>query len=129
MSEIVIIEMTPFVFEDGNTYYFKIIKRGHSNDYHDLYVYEKVKSTKTTRSFWGKESVDITETFKKLNEKQELIGVKLLTHEIKESIKKILISSKANYQLKDWDGFVGDVPDDVKISLKRDGRLKDILGE
>lgn len=45
--------MTPFIFEDGNTYYFKIVKREHSNDFHDLYVYEKV--TKKHKSFWGKD--------------------------------------------------------------------------
>lgn len=28
----VIIEMTPFIFEDGNTYYFQIIKRESSNN-------------------------------------------------------------------------------------------------
>ena len=41
MSEIVI-KMTPFIFEDGNTYYFQIEDRDSSNDYHDLYVYKKV---------------------------------------------------------------------------------------
>jgi hypothetical protein len=47
----IIIEMTPFIFEDGKTYYFNITKREYTkllpNDFHDLWVYEKVeKETK-----------------------------------------------------------------------------------
>jgi hypothetical protein len=40
-----------------------------------------------------------------------------------------LIANKATHQLKDWDGFVGDIPDDVKVALKRESSLKNILGE
>jgi len=118
----IIIEMTPFIFEDGNTYYFQIHKRDSSNDYHDLYVYEK----HTEKKFWG----GVKESFVCLNiDKPELIEVRLDTYNIKYRIKKILIATKAKHQLKDWDGFVGEVPDDVKKSLKRDGKLKNILGE
>ena len=40
MSKI-IIEMTPFLFEDGNTYYFQVTSRD-SNSFHRLDVYEKI---------------------------------------------------------------------------------------
>ena len=51
MGAEVIIEMTPFIFEDGNTYYFQIVKRGSSNDWHNLFVYEKITTkTKGNRS-------------------------------------------------------------------------------
>jgi hypothetical protein len=120
----VIIEMTPFIFEDGNTYYFKIEKREHSNDYHDIYVFEKVRTE--TKGWFGK--VNVYEQYVRLNDSPELISVNLNTDEIKRDIKKILISTKAKYQLKDWDGFVGDIPNDVKVAMKRDESLKELLG-
>ena len=130
MDEIeLIIEMTPFIFEDGNTYYFQIVKRGYSNDYHDLFVYEKVKLKSESKSFWGKVTITESESFVKVSEKSELISAKLNTSEIKREIKKILIANKAIHQLKDWDGFVGDIPEDVKVALKRESSLKNILGE
>ena len=136
MDEIeLIIEMTPFIFEDGNTYYFQIVKRGSSNDYHNLFVYEKVKNK--SKNFWGK--VTESEKFVKVSERPELISVILNTVEIKREIKKILIANKDIHQLKYWDGFVGDIPDDVKdiidnltirlVALKREISLKNILGE
>lgn len=115
----IIIQLTPFVFEDGNTYYFQILKRQSSNDYHDLYVYEKIQK----KNFFGIKK----ESYKQINERPELVSVKLDTDEIKRDIRKILIATKASEQLKDWDGFVGNVPEDVKIALKRDSKLKDIL--
>jgi hypothetical protein len=126
MEEVnIVIEMTPFIFEDGNTYYFQIVKRGSSNDYHDIYVYEKIRDEK--KNFWGK--VKIYEYFSKINKRSELISVKLDTSEIKRDIKKILTANKAKHQLKNWDGFVGDIPNDVKLALKRESSLKNILGE
>lgn len=124
MKEEIIIEMTPFIFEDGKRYYFQILKRD-SNDYHDIYVYEKVK--KETRNFFGR--VKVSEEFVRINKKPELVSIELRTDEIKKDIKKILVANKADYRLKNWDGFVGDVPNDVKTALKRDNSLKDILGE
>ena len=120
----VIIETTPFIFEDGNTYYFQIVKREHSNDYHDIYVYEKIKEEK--KYFWG--GVKVNESFKQINKNPELISTNLDTNEIKRQLKKILIATKARHQLKNWDGFVGNIPDEVKTALKRENRLKDILG-
>lgn len=121
----VIIEMTPFLFEDGNTYYFQILKRGYSNDYHDIFVYEKIREEE--RNFWGR--VKVKEYFKQINKSPELVSVNLDTSEIKKDIKKILIATKATHQLKNWDGFVGNIPDDAKVALKREASLKNILGE
>lgn len=42
----VVIEMTPFIFEDGNTYYFQILKRSHSNDYHDIMYMRRLEKKK-----------------------------------------------------------------------------------
>ena len=36
-----VIEKTPFIFEDGNIYYFDVTERS-SSSYHNLWVYEKV---------------------------------------------------------------------------------------
>jgi hypothetical protein len=121
----VIIEMTPFIFEDGNTYYFQILKRESSNDYHDIFVYEKIRQEK--KNIFGK--VKIKESYKKINDEPELVSISLDTQKIKEDIKKILIANKAKHQLKNWDGFVGDIPNDVKTALRRDSSLKNILGE
>jgi hypothetical protein len=121
-EERVIIEMTSFIFEDGNTYYFKIFNRPSSRDFRDLYVYEKVITK--SKSFWGKEK--ITEEFVKLNDSAELIDIVLDTRSIKNKIKSILIATKASYKMKDWDGFVGDIPDEIKKSLTRDNKLNDL---
>jgi hypothetical protein len=121
----VIIEMTPFLFEDGKIYYFQILKREYSNDYHDIFVYEKIE--KVSRNFWGR--VEKKEEFKLVNKRPELVSVNLDADEIKKDIKKILVANKAKYQLKDWDGFVGNIPDDLKVAIKRDVLLGNILGD
>jgi len=123
MVDNIIIEMTPFIYEDGKTYYFQILKRKYSNYYHDLYVYERILEEK--KNFWSK--LKVKEHYKLINQKPELVTTKLNTTEIKSEIKKILIAKKAKHLLNGWDGFVGDIPEDVKKSLRRDSRLKDIL--
>ena len=125
MKQDVIIEMTPFIFEDGNTYYFEILRRESSNDYHDIYVYEKIIEER--KNFWGK--LKVKEYFNKINKNPELVSTSLDTNEIKRDLKKILIATKAKHQLRNWDGFVGNIPDDVKTALKRESSLKNILGE
>lgn len=125
----VIIEMTPFVFEDGKIYYFQILKRDSSNDYHNLYVYEKINIDKT--SFIGKlfNKLNTVSEYKSINDRPELVSIRLNVNEIKEDIKKIISSTKAHKQIVGWDGFVGDVPDDLKQALKRESKLRNILGE
>ncbi len=45
---------------------------------------------------------------------------------IKTHIIKILKGTKAVYKIKDWDGFVGDIPDEAKKSLSRNDKLNDL---
>ena len=125
----VIIEMTPFVFEDGKIYHFQVLKRESSNDYHDLFVYEKVDVDKS--SFFDKilKRVNIISEFKQINDRPKLISLDLNIIEIKSNIKKIIISTKANKQIEGWDGFVGDVPEDLKQAIKRDAKLNNILNQ
>ena len=118
--------MTSFIFEDGNTYYFQIYKRERSNDYHDLFVYEKIEY----KTWYGSNR----SKYNQLNYCPELICVKLDSKEIKTHIIKILKAhiikilkaTKAVYKIKDWDGFVGDIPDEAKKSLSRNDKLNDL---
>jgi hypothetical protein len=119
----IIIKMTPFIFEDGNTYYFEIHKRG-GNDYHDLYAYKKVV-IKRKFLWWKWENV----RYDLLNETPELIGIALNNAEIKADLKKIIVSKSVNHQIKGWDGFVGNVPESLKKSMQRDSKLNDLFGE
>lgn len=114
----VVIQMTDFIFEDGNTYYFKIYKREGSNSFHDLYVYEK----KESKTWYGSAKTE----YIRLNSSPELIDINLISYDIKEHIKKILTGNRADYAIKDWDGFVGDVPDDAKKSLARNSKLDNL---
>lgn len=123
MSDIVI-KMTPFIFEDGNTYYFQIEDRDSSNDYHDLYVYKKVV-IKRKFLWWKWEST----RYDLINESPELVDTTLNINEIKSDIKKIIIAKSANHQIKGWDGFVGNVPEDLKKSMLRDSKLNDLFNE
>jgi hypothetical protein len=124
MSDIVI-EMTPFVYEDGKTYYFEIYKRRSSNDFHDLYVYKKLI---TKKSFlWRKWEIIEYKCFNEGN--AELVSVSLNSENIKLKIEKILNANSAMHQIKNWDGFVGNVPDDIKKALQRDSKLDELLGE
>jgi len=119
-----IIEMTPFVFEDGNIYCFKIVKREGSSDFHDLYVYSKA-TIKKKFLWWTWENV----RYEQLNEKGELVPVSLDTCQVKRDIKKVIMACGRFRKLVGWDGFVGNVPEDMKKSMQRDSKLKDLFGE
>jgi hypothetical protein len=114
----IVIKMTPFIFEDGNTYYFEI-KRRSGNSYHDLYVYEKVVTK--NKFLWKKwEEVE----YKCFNKGfGELVKTELDLDNIKEKIKKVLIANSATHQIKGWDGVVGD----VSTAMKRDSKLNDLF--
>lgn len=120
----IVIKMTPFIFENGNTYYFKIVRRDGCNDYHDLYVYKKV-TIKKKFLWWTWENV----RYDQLNERGEMVSVKLDTSEVKREIHKIIIARSAFHQLKGWDGFVGNVPEEMKKSMQRESKLNDLFGE
>ena len=120
----IVIKMTPFIFENGNTYYFKIVRRDGSTDFHDLYVYNKVV-IKRNFLWWTWENV----RYDQFNERGEMVSVKLITSEVKREIHKIIIARSAVHQLKGWDGFVGNVPEELKKSMQRDSKLNDLFGE
>ena len=124
------IKMTPFIFEDGKTYYFEIheqddlLRKITNNDYHDLYVYKKVV-TKRKFLWWKWENI----RYDLINESPEWVSTKLNSSEIKADIKKVIIAESAKKQIKGWDGFVGDVPQEIKAAHKRDSKISDLIGE
>lgn len=123
-----IVEMTPFLFEDGNTYYFEIRKR-HGNSYHNLFVYKNVEKI-TERKTWfglGPTEKKVTSELVCINkDNASLVNTTLDSKEVKREIKNIIIANQAVTKIKDWDGFVGDIPEDAKKSLSRDNKLKDL---
>jgi len=121
----IVIKMTPFVFEDGKTYYFEIYEQDYDNNsFHDLYVYKKLV-VKRKFLWWKWENI----RYDLINKSPEWVSTELNSREIKDDIKKIIIAKSAKHQIKDWDGFVGDISDDLKKSLLRDSKLNDLLEE
>ena len=118
----IIIKMKPFIFEDGNIYFFEIFKRS-SHVFHGIFVYKKVV-TKKSFLFWKWEDID----YVKINDKEGLVDTILDTSNIKRTIKDIMTKNSVDFQLKDWDGFVGNIPEEVKKSIERDSKLNDLLG-
>ena len=55
-----------------------------------------------------------------------MVSISLDSKEIKREIKDVIIANQAVTKIKDWDGFVGDIPEDAKKSLSRDNKLKDL---
>lgn len=118
-----IIELTPFLFEDGQNYYFKVMKKEYSNHYHTIYLYRKEITEK--KDFWGRK----TKTKKLEQMSEDMVSVEMNTNDVKSTLRRMILATKAHSVLKNWDGLVGNIPDGVKTSLKRDGTLKTILGE
>ena len=115
MSDVVV-GMTPFVYEDGRIYYFKIFKRSSTSDYHNLYVYRR----KVFLKFFS--------IYIKLNRSPELVEVELKVPYIKSKIITILLR-RTKFKIEEWDGVVGNVPEEFKKSLKREAKLKSIFDE
>jgi hypothetical protein len=124
----IIVEMTPFLFEDGKTYYFDIRKR-YTNSWHDLFVYKKVDKV-TERTTWfglGPTEKKVTTEYKCLNpDNGALVNINLKVDEIKREIKNVIVVNQAVTKIKDWDGFVGDIPADARKSLAREAKLNDL---
>jgi hypothetical protein len=87
--------------------------------FHELFVYEKVRK----KYFFGLIKYDI---YNLLSE-SILINTVLDTKEIKKCITEVLIGKNAFYKMKEWDGFVGNIPEDFKKSFIRDSKIKNIL--
>ena len=126
-KDTIIVEMTPFLFEDGNTYYFNIKKYG--NIYHSLFVYKKVEKI-TERKTWlglGHTETKVTTEYECLNpDNGALVKINLNTDEVKREIKSVIVGNQAVNKIKDWDGFVGDIPADAKKALSREAKLNDL---
>jgi hypothetical protein len=124
----IIVEMTPFLFEDGKTYYFDI-KKGWRNNYHYLFVYNKVEKV-TERTTWfglGPTERKVTSELICINENNgALVNINLKADEVKREIKRTIVANQAVTKIKDWDGFVGDIPLDAKKSLAREAKLNDL---
>jgi len=55
-----------------------------------------------------------------------LVNINLDSREIKREIKNVITANQAFVKIKDWDGFVGDIPEDTKTALARDVKLTDL---
>lgn len=101
-----ITDLTSFVFEDGNIYYFQIFTFSTSTgNYHDLFVYEKKK-------FFVK----------------KLIKIDIGFDDLKSEICTIIRSTKPKV-IDGWDGFVGEIPDDLKKAFIRSSKIDDLFSE
>jgi hypothetical protein len=127
-KDTIIVEMTPFLFEDGKTYYFDI-KKGWSNSYHYLFVYNKVEKV-TERTTWfglGPTETKVTSEFVCINKGNgALVNIALKSDEIKREIKNLIVANQAVTKIKDWDGFVGDIPANAKAAMLREAKLNDL---
>jgi len=127
-KDTIIVEMTPFLFEDGKTYYFDIRKR-YTNSWHDLFVYKKIDKV-TERTTWfglGPTERKVTSELVCINENNGgLVNINLKADEIKREIKNVILANQAVVRIKDWDGFVGDIPADAKAALAREAKLNDL---
>ena len=127
-KDTIIVEMTPFLFEDGKTYYFDI-KKGWSNSYHYLFVYNKVEKV-TERTTWfglGPTERKVTSEFVCINKGNgALVNITLKSDEVKREIKNLIVANQAVTKIKDWDGFVGDIPANAKAAMLREAKLNDL---
>lgn len=120
MSRNKITDLTPFVFEDGDVYYFQIFTFPTGN-YHDLFVYEKKKFF-VKKWFFKKEVVE------KLVQvgSSKLIKIDIGVDDLKSEICSIIRSTKPKV-IDGWDGFVGEIPDDLKKAFIRSSKINDIF--
>lgn len=123
----IIVEMTPFLFEDGETYYFEV-RKGYSNSYHYLYVYKKEEVISERKTWWGLGATERTSTYeyKPVNTEYTLVSTTLEAKILKKEIKDAIIANKAVTKIKDWDGFVGDIPNDAKLAMLREAKLNNL---
>jgi hypothetical protein len=127
-KDTIIVEMTPFLFEDGKTYYFDI-KKGYSNSYHHLFVYNKVEKVAERTTWFGLGPTErkVTSEFFCINKDNgAYVNIDLKADEVKREIKRTIVANQAVTKIKDWDGFVGDIPADAKKSLAREAKLNDL---
>ncbi len=123
MSKNIITDLTSFVFEDGNIYYFQILEREYINFYHELFVYEKKKFVQKKWFFKNK----VVEKFVQVGSSQ-LIDIDINVNDLKSEICSVIRSTKPKV-IDGWDGFVGEIPDDLKKAFIRSSKIDDLFSE
>ena len=122
----IIVSMTSFVFEDGETYYFEIAKFENLG-YYQIDVYRKIVENKRFLFWKWKSSKYSKINFFIPDSPTNLIKRILNKKEIKEKLKELITYWKETTQISGWDGLVGEIPEDMKKSVKRDSILDDLL--
>lgn len=84
------------------------------NNDRDLYVFDQNKDK---------------EVYEVVNERACLVDINLNVNSVKREIRNAIVANQAVFKIKDWDGFVGDVPEELKVAIKREANLKSILKE
>lgn len=120
-----IIEMSPFIFEDGKTYYFTIKSREWSNVFHSMYCFRRIKKTKPKYNFIFKIGQVEYYEYEQIGS-EELVQPILSKSEISTKLKNLILSHTTK-SIANWDGFVGDVPLDIKKKLSRDSKIDSLL--
>lgn len=123
MSKNIITDLTSFVFEDGNIYYFQILEREYINFYHELFVYEKKKFVQKKWFFKNK----VVEKLVQVGSSQ-LIDIDINVNDLKSEICSVIRSTKPKV-IDGWDGFVGEIPDDLKKAFIRSSKIDDLFSE
>ena len=113
-----LIEMTSFLFEDGETYYFNIISRV-STIYHNIFVYKKVETT-FNYIIYKRKKIEYIKIADPL-----LIDAKFEIRRVKEALTEIIKSTKIENKIPGWDGYVGDI--NMKKQLNRESKLNEII--
>ena len=125
-----IVGLTPFIYEDGNTYYFNIVKR--DNRYHGLFAYEKIiRKRKKYKWKFIPDGEEEYYDYMRINNTWSLVGLSLNADEIKGELNDILrvyAKVKANItDIKGWDGFVGKISESQKKEFLRSNRINEIF--
>ena len=79
------------------------------------------------KRFLRRNFLEVLNIYNQLNSSPELVGNQLKSEEIKSKIIRILTGTKANFQIKGWDGFVGNISEETKRSFGRESKLNDLL--
>jgi len=105
-----VVDYTKIIYEDGNEYYFRIIKRDSIDYPFKIKVYTK------------KSMFHIIDDYGILNK----INNRNVTNKLNCILQKY-VSNKKETNIEDFDMFIGNVTEDVKMKYKRNEKL-DKLG-
>jgi hypothetical protein len=138
----ILIDMTPFVYEDLVTYHFRAVSRDSGDfvsNFCDLEIFEnkiteKIETVTTTTGWWlWKTEIKKVTTYN--TEEKILIATETLMRTSENDvaqIKNVLrngLKKHLGFSLDGWDGFVGNIPEDIKTRMSRNSKIKDLLNE